>query len=54
MAGATNRACANSIVMPANSMTLQLIDADHRMLQHIQAIVAYFDLFRIIEMSERA
>jgi alpha/beta superfamily hydrolase len=53
----------DDIVPVANSIryaseqhaTLQLIDADHRMLQHIQAIVAYFDLFLDqLEMSERA
>lgn len=43
----------DEIVPVANSIryagehhaTLQLIDADHRMLQHIGRIVAYFDLF---------
>jgi len=43
----------DDIVPVANSIryagehraTLQLIDADHRMLQHVTQIVAYFDLF---------
>ena len=45
----------DDIVPVANSIryarehhaTLQLIDADHRMLSHIKQIVAYFDLFLI-------
>ena len=43
----------DDIVPVANSIryagehraTLQLIDADHRMLQHVQLVVAYFELF---------
>lgn len=53
----------DDIVPVANSIryageqraTLQLIDADHRMLQHIKTIVAYFELFLDqLELSERS
>ncbi len=47
---------ANSIRYAAeHHATLQLIDTDHRMLQHIKAIVAYFELFLSqLESSARA